>query len=40
MQQECDSGSEMSMEQGEDRMSSNVLPANISGETIELSEMD
>ena len=40
MQQECDSGSEMSMEQGEDRMSSNVLPETISGETIELSEMD
>ena len=40
MQQECDSGSEMSMEQSEDRMSSNVLPETISGEAVEFSEMD
>ena len=40
MQQEHDSGSEMSVEESEDRMAANVLPDTISGEAIELSEMD
>ena len=40
MQQERDSGSESIMEESEDRMVANISPDTISGEAVELSEMD